>query len=73
MGKHYLRKKMAREVRKGTQSTLKACRAKGPIPRLLTAQEAQAVYHRCLAEIWDVPVESVRSRSWALPVITYLR
>ena len=72
MGKHYLQKKTAREVREGTQSTLKPCRAQGP-PRLLTAEEAKALYHQVLAEIWGVPVERIRTRSWALPVITFYK
>ena len=72
MGKHYLRMKTARAVREGTQSTLKPCRAKGP-PRLLTAEEAKALYHQALAQIWNVPVENIRTRGWALPVITYYK
>ena len=72
MGRHLLRKKTARAVRQGTQSTLKPCPAPGP-PRLLTAEEAKALYHQALAEIWGVPVERIRSRGWALPVITYYK
>ena len=63
---------MAAAVRNGTQSTLKACKARPsePLPRLLTAEEAKALYHQALAEIWGVPVERIRTRGWALPVIT---
>ena len=70
MGKHYLRKKTARAVREGTQSTLKpSCRAQGP-PRLLTADEARDLYHQVLSEIWGVAKERIRTHSRALPVIT---
>ena len=81
MGRHFFSKKIAKAIRKGQQLTLPALgdtqpllkRRKEPLPRLLTEEEAQALYHRLLAEIWRVPVETVRSRSWAMPVITYYK
>ena len=72
MGKH-LTKKTAAAVRKGTQSTLKPCKPCGPLPRLLTPDEARELYHRALAEIWGVPVDRIRSHSYALPVITFYK
>ena len=61
-------------MRSGAQSTLKAwvCkeRPSEPLPRLLTPEEAQQLYHMALAEIWGCPVDRIRTRSWALPVIT---
>ena len=65
---------MARAVRLGKQQTLAQCKKeRKPLPRLLTAGEAQQLYHMALAEIWNCPVENIRSTSWALPVITYFK
>ena len=69
-----LQTRISREVKKGRQGTLvRDSKGPLPLPRLLTAAEAEELYHRALAEIWGVPVERIRSRSWALPVITYTR
>ena len=74
MGKHFFRKKIAKAIRDGKQSTLPLVKGRRePLPRLLTEQEAQALYHTALAEIWGVPVDKVRSRSWAMPVITFYK
>jgi len=73
MGKHLFRKKMARAVKEGKQSTLVSTKEKQPIGRLLTAEEAKCIYHSALAEIWGCPVENIRSHGYALPVITYYK
>ena len=75
-GKHKppgYRKKTARAVRRGKQQTLKPCKPchKQPLPRLLTPGEAEYLYNQALAEIWGVPMERIRTRSWVLPEITY--
>ena len=71
MGKA-MEKRTARAIREGKQSTLKPC-PRQPLPRLPTAAEAQLLFHAALAEIWGIPAENIRSRSWAMPVITYYK
>ena len=66
-------KKNKAAVAAGTQMTLPT----GPRGskqeefRLPTVEEAEAMYHAVLAEIWKVLVENIRTKGWALPVITY--
>ena len=74
-GKHKppgYRKKTARAVRRGKQQTLaQRTKERQPLPRLLTPGEAEYLYNQALAEIWGVPMERIRTRSWVLPEITY--
>ena len=69
-----LAKKTKKEVRQGKQTTLDQwIGAPGPEDmKTRTPEEAEMLQNQRLAKEWEVPVENIRTYSWALaPVTTY--